>query len=112
MGRKSPTVEFEIGFSLEHSMIFIFDPHFMRTNHLWLRRYPLRGGPLPPLSASRDKKSRAPHTKRGYSQFSWYICSITVLCKAPIIFTSCNTTRDASKPSFTPFLGIFTLAIA
>jgi hypothetical protein len=30
------TVEFEIGFSSEHSMIFIFDPHFMRTSPLWL----------------------------------------------------------------------------
>jgi hypothetical protein len=30
------TVEFEIGFSSEHSMIFIFDPHFMRNNPLWL----------------------------------------------------------------------------
>jgi hypothetical protein len=34
--RKYCTAELEIGFSLEHSMIFIFDPHFMRTSPLWL----------------------------------------------------------------------------
>jgi hypothetical protein len=32
----SCTVEFEIGFSSEHSLIFIFDPHFIRTNPLRL----------------------------------------------------------------------------
>lgn len=30
------TVEFEIGFSSQHSMNFMFDPYFMRTNLLWL----------------------------------------------------------------------------